>query len=430
MLTRTLLVLLCLALACGGDDRPRRDTGPRDVGADVTTEGDIGVDAPFVRDGGNPDAPFDPDAACASATVMAEVENAPVDIVWVVDNSTSMEPAIRNVQLGLNDFAMRVARSGLDYRVIMLSLRGTSADSRYPICIPPPLAGDSACGDGERFFHVNVDIKSTQPVEQILGTLGQTAGYTVESVDRGSLPWRMLLRDDATKTVVVATDDNSRTCLHPHTTGVVCHASDPPLTATSLEDFPGGGNPFNSNVLGPGLRSAAYGSLFEGYTFNAIYGWGSAADPDALCTYPDGSSPDSPGYTYTELVNRTGGVRAQICQQASSAAWNDFFEAIATRVEETARIACELALPAPPAGMTLDPRKVNVFLEAEGDSSLFRKVADESSCGPLGGWYYDDEAAPTQVLLCPASCEQAQDVLSEAGTASVGVQFGCDSLLI
>ncbi len=80
--------------------------------------------------------------------------------------------------------------------------------------------------------------------------------------------------------------------------------------------------------------------------------------------------------------------------------------------------------------MTLDPRKVNVFLEVDGDSSVFRKVTGEAGCGPLGGWYYDDETAPTEVLLCPASCEQAQDVLSEAGSASVGVQFGCDSLLI
>lgn len=415
---RVLLVLCCWCLACEDDVRVSRDSGPdtsTDTGRD-TARPDIG----------DRDVDLNPDAACASATVMAEVGNAPVDIIWVVDNSTSMEPAIRNVQAGLNDFATRVAASGLDYRVIMLSLRGTSASARYPICIPRPLAGNDSCGDGDNFFHVNIDIKSTQPVEQILGSLAQSPGYS-EGEERGSAPWRELLRDDATKTVVVVTDDNSRTCMHPVGT---CAGGEPALTATSLEDFPGGPNPFNSAELGPGLLTDTYGDLFEGYTFNAIYGWTESPDPDARCMYPDGTTPDSPGYTYTALVERTDGVRAQICQQASSSAWDVFFEAIATRVEETARLDCSLDLPEPPAGMSLDPRKVNVFLEADGDSSPFRKVEGTDACGPLGGWYYDNDATPTQVILCPAACDDAQRVLSEAGAASISVQFGCDTLLI
>ena len=193
--------------------------------------------------------------------------------------------------------------------------------------------------------------------------------------------------------------------------------------------FPGGGNPFNSNDLGPGFLTPTYGDLFEGYTFNAIYGWGDEADEEAICSYPDGSSPPSSGTTYTALVARTGGVRAQICQQASSSAWATFFEAIATRVAETARLSCEIGLPSPPDGMVLDPAKVNVVLNADSVTN-YAKVPSAGDCGAEGGWYYDNEDSPSQVILCPASCDDAQAQLRESGTAEIGVQFGCDSLLI
>lgn len=409
-----LAISLSVVLACDDDPRTRTDGGTVDGSADAD----------------RPDAPWSPDAACAIATSEAEVGNRPVDIIWMVDNSTSMEPAVREVQSGLNDFANRIASGGLDYRVIMLSLRGTSGGGdRFPVCIPAPLAGDSSCGDGERFFHVDVDILSTQLIEQILGTLAQSEGFA-EGDSRGSAPWRELLRADSTKTIVVATDDNQRTCDRP-CPGCMCQPSDPELTPTSLEDFPGGGDPFNGNQLGPGILTDEYGTLFEGYTFNGIYGWGSASDPDVLCTYPDDSMPDAAGHTYTALVQRTGGVRAQICDQADSATWDTFFEAVATTVEETARISCNIELPPPPDGMMLDPTKVNVLFTAADETVPIFKVPGAADCGGLsGGWYYDDNEEPTSVILCESSCDDAQRELRENGSAGISVAFGCDTLLI
>ncbi len=412
-----------MVTACGDDDRrPSRDGGGFDTA----------VDAPG-RDVMIPDSPFDPDAACATATSEAEVSRRPVDIIWMVDNSTSMEPAVREVTAGLNDFAARIGDSGLDYRVIMLSLRGTDGGGdRFPVCMPAPLAGDGSCGNSDRFCHASVDIRSTQLVETFLGTRGQTDGYR-EGEARGSVPWLDQLRADSTKTIVVASDDNSRTCTRPCTTegcGSMCQPSDPRLTEISLEDFPGGGNPFNGNVLGPGILTDTYGTLFEGYTFNGIYGWGSEANPDVTCTYPDDSSPENPGWTYTALVERTGGVRAQVCDQASSAAWDTFFDAVASRVEDTARINCEVPIPTPPDGMMIDADKVNVLLQTEGDATAFRKVENAAACGTFGGWYYDNDDEPTTVILCPASCEMAQEVLRDTGSAGVAVQFGCDTLFI
>src|SRR5438445_334285 len=110
---------------------------------------------------------------------------------------------------------------------------------RQSACIPTPRAaagfvtasprgsaknGDAACGDGPRFFQSSIDIKSTQPLEQFLGTLGQTTGYQPTDV-RGGEPWSQELRQAATKTVVVVSDDNSR------------------LSANDFETFAGGPNP-------------------------------------------------------------------------------------------------------------------------------------------------------------------------------------------
>jgi hypothetical protein len=339
-----------------------------------------------------------------------------------------MQPAIDEVRAGMNAFADRILASGLDYRVILLSLQGTTAPSgRYAVCIPPPLAGDDACGAGPRFFPVSVDIRSTQPVEQILGTLGQTTGY-LDGDAVGSLPWRDLLRDGATKTFVVVSDDNARTCARPNPGGR-CLSGRAPLTDASLFDYPGGPSPFSTTrALGPGLATAAYGDLFRDTTFDAIYGWGSETDPDVTCTYPDGSSPPNPGWSYTELVRRTSGVRAQICD--GSEAWGPFFEAVATGVVRTARIACDVALPTPPDGSSLNPRRVNVAVRGASGTTTVRYAGSEAGCdGTVGGWYYDDEARPTRVILCRSSCDLAR---AETGTSGGGldVLFGCDSIPI
>lgn len=388
-------------------------------------------DARAPSDAGPPPdrGPLAPDAACASETATAIVERLPVDIVWVVDNSVSMQPAIEQVQAGLNDFAALIGARDLDYRVIMLSLRGRGETTlggsrRYQVCIPPPLSGDTSCGDGPQFFQVSVDIRSTQPIEQLLGTLGQTSGYTM-SDSRGSAPWRHLLRDDATKAIVFVTDDNGRTCDLPGST-VGCSPADPPLTATSLEDFPGGGNPFNSTELGPGILTPAYGSLFAGYTFNALYGWGSETDPTVACTYPGGGSPPSPGPTYTALVTRTAGVRARICD--GSAAWAPFFDAVATAVERTSRIDCTIPIPEPPSGMFFERDRINVFVDTGSGPMRIGKVADAASCDARGGWHYDDEGAPTAVVLCPATCDAVQ--AAPGASRSIDVQFGCQTIPI
>jgi hypothetical protein len=394
------------------------DTATVDAAIDANTHdggSDVGRDAPPV------DAFFTADAACEFASSTATLTRAPVDIIWVIDNSGSMAPAITAIQDGINGFAAQLVSSDLDYRMIVLSLR-TARSGRFPVCFPEPLAGPACADNPPNFYQIEIDIKSTKPIEQILGTLAQSAGYTMGTADGGP-PWHDLLRPGATRTFVLVSDDNARTCAIPGSG--TCAAGDPPITQTSLEDFPGGGDPFNSSTLGPGILDPSYGGLFDGYTFNAIYGYGSDTDPTVRCVPPSGPSttfPASAGPTYTFLVERTGGVRAPICDPAAD--FPMFFDAIAASVVHGAPIECNVTIPPPPAGMTFSADRVNVIMNVGGASTYFGHVVDVAHCDATrGGWYYDDNTAPTTILLCPASCDTAQSMIGPSD--SLDVQFGC-----
>lgn len=370
-------------------------------------------DAGFIMDASSEEPPISADAACAAVASEATVEKLPVDIIWMVDNSSSMEPAVTAVRSGLNAFAALIASKNLDYKVIMLSLRDKATKitfnggTRYPVCIPEPLAGDANCGNGARFFQSSLDIYSTQPLEQFLGTLGQTAGYQPGD-SKGSEAWKQELRPNATKTIVVVTDDNAR------------------LSATQFETFAGGKNPFNSLTLPPGILDASWGGLFDGYIFSAIYGWGSDVDPSVRCTYSDGTMSASAGLTYTTLVQKTKGVRAKICD--GSAVWAPFFDSVAQAVYAGAKLNCELAMPTPPEG-TIDPTLVNVALVSGGMSTYVPGVANAAACGVDGGWYYDDPVMPQKVILCKASCDEAQAMVGPDKPGKIDVLFGCETII-
>jgi hypothetical protein len=418
-----LVVLLALALhgcvAKGVED-------PMAIGVDASTDAvtetappedseppDASVEAdqfvPF--DAFSEAGPWDPDSACATTVAEAPTFQLPVDIIWIVDNSASMKPAIDQLTLGLNDFAELIGTSAIDYRVIMLSLRSKTnpvsigGGTRYAVCIPPPLAGDDECGNGSRFLQSSVDIRSTQPLEQFLGTLDQTEGYQ-EGQERGGEPWSHFLRPEATKSIVVVTDDNAR------------------LNPVDFEYFGGGKNPFNSLTLPPGILDPSRGGSFEGYLFHGLYGWGEDLHPasEPKCTYPNQSQPPSEGRNYTILVKKTGGVRAQICAGAS--AWQPFFDGVAQAVIATSKIECVFDIP-PPEDGPINPGAVNVRIVGdEGETRVF-KVPGAADCDEDGGWYYDDEDSPTQVILCSASCALAQEQVGVGKDGRIEVAYGC-----
>jgi hypothetical protein len=57
---------------------------------------------------------------------------------------------------------------------------------------------------------------------------------------------------------------------------------------------------------------------------------------------------------------------------------------------------------------------------------LISKVDDASQCGATqGGWYFDNNASPTKITLCPATC----DPMLKTTGSGLDVLIGCGSII-
>ncbi len=79
--------------------------------------------------------------------------------------------------------------------------------------------------------------------------------------------------------------------------------------------------------------------------------------------------------------------------------------------------SCELTVPTPPAGQTLDVKKVNVLITIGGTEA---NPIYDAAC-KADGWHYDNPSAPTKVILCPNTCTKVQ----ADPAAKVDLLFGC-----
>ena len=113
-----------------------------------------------------------------------------VDIVFVIDQSGSMNTEIKGVKTNLNKFSTFIAGTKMDYRVVMLASRGTST---YAICIAPPLGGKS-CADGPRYKQINYNIQSRDSLQKF-----QTKITDIEA----------FMRKDSLRQIIEITDDRS-----------------------------------------------------------------------------------------------------------------------------------------------------------------------------------------------------------------------------
>lgn len=82
-------------------------------------------------------------------------------------------------------------------------------------------------------------------------------------------------------------------------------------------------------------------------------------------------------------------------------------------------IACDLPIPAPPAGKRLDPDKVNVQFTPSGQAGTSLKYG--TACTDDTAWHYDDPTTPTKILLCDDTCT----AVKADPMAKLDVVFGC-----
>ncbi len=310
-------------------------------------------------------------AICAAERIEAESVVLPVDIIWAVDNSPSMDYETSMVEANLNAFAAQIDSWGIDYRVIMIAERG-GGDK---VCIPPPLGGAN-CGDGPRFRHVPDWVGSHNALARLGGSYPQYQDF---------------LREDSMKHFIVVSDDEADS----GTNDAWFQSLIPTLANPGFPARPAAPN---------------------GFVFHSIVGWGD--NPIVGC-----NTAADIGQSYLNLTTLTGGVKAKVCETD----WNPIFEALQEAVVEGTQLPCALEIPDPSNGESLDPNKVNVLYTPSGEDSItIPRVDSLAACGDGDGWYYDDPAAPTQIIVCPDTCETF--TASEDG--QVDLQFGCETVVL
>ena len=345
------------------------DPGDDDPDGDTT-----GPDGSFIddSDGGITDASTD--NYCEAER--HETSRHPVDIYFVVDNSGSMSNEIARVRENINAFANKVANSGLDYRVFMISQKGTSS---YAVCVPEPLASPNCETNPPRFYAINRTISSTNALVQLLDSYDKMTNGDPFSI------WRNYTRFDSIKFFIVVTDDNSS------------------LSAAKFEEQlfakqPAGmfGTPTNRK-----------------YFFNSIVGWDGINPPPTTnaCQGVYNS-----GIVYQELSLMTDGIIETICRED----WSSMFDKMAEKIVKT--LGCEFQVPQP-ENSPLVPELVEVQVALNGAApTTMPRVLDQASCASEpDAFYFDSNDAPTTVKLCPGACSK----VSSDPKAEVSVLVGC-----
>lgn len=96
---------------------------------------------------------------------------------------------------------------------------------------------------------------------------------------------------------------------------------------------------------------------------------------------------------------------------------------VETEVQST-KLDCQWKIPAPPDGEDFDKDRVRVEFTADSVTpQQLGFVGAEADCANFqGGWYYDNLDAPTEVHVCPDTCE----IVKASTGARIDIQFDCE----
>ncbi|MBK7581762.1 MAG: hypothetical protein IPI67_16330 [Myxococcales bacterium] len=387
-------------------------------------------------DGSLNDGKINADAACDLQTYKATVTKAPVDVIFVVDNSCSMAEEMKGIQDNINtNFAQIIASSGIDYRVIMIGEHGsynqpTSYESS--ICIGPPLGG-APCTSVQQntapannppvFYHYDHDdVESTDAWCKMLNWYKEPDRYNLAPGG-----WSEWLRKEALKTFVLVTDD-AMNCTWPPTStyysscstnGAKCYTDGSSSTYSTLAPLAAQG--FDADILGidpvqfgtPQNRNYVWHSL-TGVVKNSASTTGEYQPTDPIVPYASKCSTAVNAGTGSQALSiLTGGLRYPVCEGLG---FDVVFKKIAEGVIKGAKIQCDFPMPAPPAGKELDPKTVQIeYTPSKGGSTeKFTQVADASACKP-GAFYIQlgtdggaDGGVADRLVLCPDACNKVQ----------------------
>ncbi len=126
--------------------------------------------------------------------------------------------------------------------------------------------------------------------------------------------------------------------------------------------------------------------------------------------------------TTLNLIAKEGGTDKAVLVSTGNAAQ----EFLAALNKIRGAIGCQYLIPKPATGDP-DYGKVNVaFTPNGGAQEVYPKVNDASGCVGQKAWYYDNPSSPTQIVLCPAACDQVENT---QGGGVTEVVLGCKTVV-
>jgi hypothetical protein len=365
--------------------------------------------------------PVDESGACVAERAERVESKEPVDIIVLVDNSASMQDELAATERNINEnFAAILEESGLDYRVIALTLhrrqrRTGFGQSATMLCVEQPLSALPDCTAAAeprfsgRFFQYSTRIESSDSFDVLLDTFAPPFDFEDREDEFGNAPngWSEWLRPGIQKVFLELSDGNED-----------MSAEDFERALTELDPASFGADTARPEYIVHSIVNVAPKAAGDEpyYPDEAI----EAATCDTLATGESASGLTS-GEVYQELSRATGGLRFQICLPDD---YDVVFREIAGRVIEQSDVACDFPVPEAPPGRAIDLDRVSVSIEhgdTGADATLLGQARVSDDCNSDAFFIQD-----ARIQLCPDACAA---VRGEEG-ASVGVLFGCESTII
>lgn len=132
---------------------------------------------------------------------------------------------------------------------------------------------------------------------------------------------------------------------------------------------------------------------------------------------------DTASQSNLDTIAQSGGTKQALIVDTTKNVKQQFIDAL-NNIRGQA-LPCDFEIPAPPDGGTLDYDQVNVdYTDPSGTTQHLYQVQDKSHCDPQkGGWYYDNNTAPTRIIVCDSTC----NTFKQNG-GQVETRVGCQTI--
>jgi hypothetical protein len=299
--------------------------------------------------------------ACGYVVPQGERRRRRADVVLAVDTASTPTEALGLVELSLNPFADALASNWIELRLVVLARQTPPG-----VCVPPPLGSGSCEPQGADSMLPNLFHHPWAVVD---------GGNALDAIFQEFPVYSPVFEPLADSTLIVVTGGD---------------AAAPWNNASSFDEAY---TALRRPTASFPWRLSAYYGFYECEGIRAE------------------------GRAYREIVERTGGIHADLCTESPQVA----FERMASSIVD-AVLPCTFVLPQPTPERPIDLQKINVVVRVPGsDEVVVPFVGSADRCGgAFGGWYYDDPLRTSAIVMCAESCARVRSTRDAEFLVSIG----------